>query len=153
MMKKALMSTLFGLATLSTSLLLPQAAKAATPVYCNYGIYSQSEAADHFNAYADGYRQGQQSFRKGRAYQPRTAGGEFARGFEDGYFNRPYTGQKVVVANTPGCIAPPPPVVYGYPAVVAPPVAVYNYPYPGPFVNFGIGFGFGRGHYGWGYRR
>jgi hypothetical protein len=155
MMKKVLVSTLFSLAAISTSLLSPQAAKAATVVYCNSGIYSQSDAADHSQAYADGYRQGQQSFREGQAYQPRTVGGDFGRGFEDGYFNRPYTGQQVVVANTPGCIAPPPTVVYGYPYVVAPPpVAVYNN--PEPFVDFGIGLNFGRGywgHYGWGHRR
>ena len=128
MMKKVLAAALFSLTTVSTTL-SPQPAKASPVVYCNYGIYSQSLAADHPNAYADGYREGQQSFRGKKAYRPRTAGGEFARGFEDGYFNRPYTGQRVVVANSPGCIAPPP-------------VAVYNR--PGPSIGFGIGFGFGR---------
>ncbi len=32
-------------------------------------------------------------------YKPRTSGGEFARGFEDGYDRRGFTGQKHIVAD------------------------------------------------------
>lgn len=46
------------------------------------------------NAYADGYREGVVSKSKRENYLPRTAGGEFARGFEDGYFGRTPTGQR-----------------------------------------------------------
>ena len=158
-MKRIFAAALLSLATVSISLLPPQAAKADEVVYCNSANNQSRNAAEQPHAYADGYREGEQNFRKGQAYQPRTAGGEFARGFEDGYFNRPYTGQEVVASNRQECsggglyiVAPPPTVVYGYPYVVAPSV-IYNNPYP--LVNFGIGFGFGfgRGHYGWGYRR
>lgn len=55
------------------------------------------DAADHPSAYRDGYREGQQSASKGEPYEPRTAGGEFARGFEDGYYARPFTGQQYEV--------------------------------------------------------
>lgn len=54
----------------------------------------------HPQAYSDGYRQGQQSARKGNEYKPRTAGGEFGRGFDDGYYGREFSGQKQVVPNT-----------------------------------------------------
>lgn len=57
------------------------------------------DPADHPKAYEDGYRQGRQSARKSEDYRPRTAGGEFSRGFEDGYYNRPFTGQKYVIPN------------------------------------------------------
>jgi hypothetical protein len=60
----------------------------------------QNSAADHPGAYRDGYTQGRESARKGESFKPRTAGGEFARGFEDGYFGRAFTGQKVVVPDT-----------------------------------------------------
>ncbi len=99
-MKKLVLAALLGLATVSTSLISPQAVKADEVISRNYVAGSQANkdywAADHPHAYADGFRQGEQNARDGKAYRPRTAGGEFARGFEDGYFNRPYTGQKVV---------------------------------------------------------
>ena len=149
-MMKVFVAALLSLATVSTSLLAPQAAKADRVIYCNSAPNNQASrnSADHPHAYTDGYQEGEQSFRKGQAYKPRTAGGEFARGFEDGYFNRPYTGQEVVAYNSQECsegnrytAVPPPTVVYGYPYVVAPPpVAIYN---PYPVFNFGIGFGFG----------
>ena len=69
----------------------------------------KQDPADHPQAYADGYRQGRQSAEKGDKYKPRTAGGEFARGFEDGYYRKGFTGQKRVVADryraytTPDC--------------------------------------------------
>ncbi len=155
-MMKVFAAALLSLAVSTFS--IPQAAKADTVVYCNSGGNEASRSpADHPHAYADGYQEGEQSFRKGQAYKPRTAGGEFARGFEDGYFNRPYTGQEVTVPNRQECsvgvpytVVPSPTVIYGYPYVVAPPVAVYGNPYP--FFNFGIGFNFGRGHYGRFYR-
>jgi hypothetical protein len=131
-MKKLVLAALLGLATVSTSLVSPQAVKADEVIDGSYVNSSQVNkdyyAANHPRAYADGYRQGQQSFRDRETYKPRTAGGEFARGFEDGYFNRPYTGQKVVVL-------PPPPVYYNYPS---------------PIINLGFGFGFGGWHHhGW----
>ncbi|WP_407657049.1 hypothetical protein [Mastigocoleus testarum] len=57
------------------------------------------DPAYHPNAYVDGYRQGKRSFRGGKDYKPRTAGGEFGRGFDDGYFGRDFKGQKVTVPN------------------------------------------------------
>jgi hypothetical protein len=159
MMKKVLVAALLTLASVSPSL-SPQAAKADTVIYCNSGADNgvSRNATDHPRAYTDGYQAGEQSFRNGQAYKPQDAEGEFARGFEDGYFNRPYTGQEVIASNGQGCseanrytvVAPPPTVVYSYPYVVAPPPVFYE---PYPFVNFGINFSFGRGHYGWGYRR
>ena len=37
------------------------------------------------SAYQDGYSEGRESYRSAEAYRPRTSGGEFARGFDDGY--------------------------------------------------------------------
>ncbi|MBD2606232.1 hypothetical protein H6G81_17275 [Scytonema hofmannii FACHB-248] len=53
----------------------------------------------HPHAYSDGYRQGQNSAKKGDKYKPRTAGGEFARGFDDGYYGKEFAGQKNIVQN------------------------------------------------------
>ncbi|MCV3214194.1 hypothetical protein OGM63_11845 [Plectonema radiosum NIES-515] len=53
----------------------------------------------HPHAYSDGYRQGQSSAKKGQNYKPRTAGGEFARGFDDGYYGKEFVGQKNIVQN------------------------------------------------------
>lgn len=53
----------------------------------------------HPNAYDNGYREGAESSRKLESYQPRTAAGEFSRGFDDGYYGRLYTGQKNTVPN------------------------------------------------------
>jgi hypothetical protein len=53
----------------------------------------------HPHAYSDGYRQGQSSAKKGDNYNPRTAGGEFARGFDDGYYGKEFAGQKNIVQN------------------------------------------------------
>ncbi|WP_295615027.1 hypothetical protein [Chamaesiphon sp. GL140_3_metabinner_50] len=50
--------------------------------------------AYHANAYSDGYREGTASKAKRDNYQARSAGGEFARGFEDGYFGRNNSGQR-----------------------------------------------------------
>ncbi|WP_193195641.1 hypothetical protein [Nostoc sp. MG11] len=57
------------------------------------------DPAYHPQAYADGYRQGKNSVKKGQAYKPRTAGGEFSRGFDDGYYGREFAGQKQIVPN------------------------------------------------------
>jgi hypothetical protein len=57
-------------------------------------ILSGRSDAYHPQAYDDGYREGIASKAKKETYQPRTAGGEFARGVEDGYFGRPNTGQR-----------------------------------------------------------
>ena len=50
--------------------------------------------AYHADAYNDGYREGSASKAKNETYRARSAGGEFARGFEDGYFGRRSTGQR-----------------------------------------------------------
>jgi ribosome modulation factor len=57
-------------------------------------ILSGRSDAYHPQAYDDGYREGIASKAKNETYQPRTAGGEFARGVEDGYFGRANTGQR-----------------------------------------------------------
>ena len=157
-MKKIVVSALLSLIAGSTSLLFPQAAKADRVAYC-YPVTEnrvlKESAANHPHAYADGYREGEQSARNGELYKPRTAGGEFARGFEDGYFNRPYTGQEnvapktVVQHTTQVCnddgyytVAPPPAYIYN-------PYIIYGAPYP----VFDLNFGFGRGYHGWGHYR
>ncbi|MBR8833044.1 MAG: hypothetical protein DSM106950_03110 [Stigonema ocellatum SAG 48.90 = DSM 106950] len=61
------------------------------------GWLIKEDPAYHPQAYADGYRQGRKSAENGESYKPRTAGGEFARGFEDGYYVREFTGQKHIV--------------------------------------------------------
>jgi hypothetical protein len=53
----------------------------------------------HPRAYSDGYRQGRESAKNRETYKPRTAGGEFSRGFEDGYYDKEFSGQKHIVAN------------------------------------------------------
>jgi len=53
--------------------------------------------AAHAAAYEDGFGEGRQSASRGETYERRSVGGEFARGFEDGYFGRRFTGQEYVV--------------------------------------------------------
>lgn len=62
-------------------------------------LYVDRDPGYHPHAYSDGYRQGRSSAKNGNTYKPRTAGGEFARGFDDGYYGREFAGQKNVVAN------------------------------------------------------
>jgi len=157
--KKIAFIALLSLTTVSISLLSSQAARADKIIYCHPVTDNQvsRNPADRPHTYADGYREGEQSFRDGVAYKPRTGGGEFARGFEDGYFNRPYTGQELEQNITQKCheesgydTVMPPSVIYNYPYVVAPPI-FYNY----PFIDFDFGFGgwhHGWGHHSWGYR-
>lgn len=57
------------------------------------------DSGNHPNAYDDGYREGVETAREGDEYEPRSAGGEFARGFDDGYYGRPYTGQQNTIPN------------------------------------------------------
>ncbi len=57
----------------------------------------RENSAYHPQAYADGYTQGQRSSADGDKYERRTAGGEFARGFKDGYYGKEFVGQKIVV--------------------------------------------------------
>jgi hypothetical protein len=57
------------------------------------------DPAYHPRAYSNGFRQGRESAKKGNQYKSRTAGGEFARGFDDGYYGREFSGQKHIVAN------------------------------------------------------
>jgi len=75
-MKKLFFAALLGLATVSASLLAPQTAKADRVIDGNHVTSSNQVAknywaADHPHAYADGYRQGEQSFRNREAYKPR----------------------------------------------------------------------------------
>ncbi len=151
-MKKIVVAALFSFITSSTSLVFPQAAKADRVVSC-YPVTEnrvlKASAADHPNAYADGYRKGEQSARDRSPYKPRTAGGEFARGFEDGYFNRPYTGQENVVPTT--VVQRTAQVCHedGYYTAAPPPAYIYNPPviYRSPSPVFDLNFGFGRGFY------
>ncbi len=55
------------------------------------------DSANHPNAYTDGYREGRMNAQKGEKYVPRTAGGEFSRGFDDGYYRNKSTGQNLAV--------------------------------------------------------
>ncbi len=57
-------------------------------------ISTSPSDAYHANAYSDGYREGTASKANRETYQARSAGGEFTRGFEDGYFGRRNTGQR-----------------------------------------------------------
>jgi hypothetical protein len=49
--------------------------------------------ANHPNAYTDGYREGRMNAQRREKYAPRTGGGEFSRGFDDGYYGKESTGQ------------------------------------------------------------
>jgi hypothetical protein len=151
-MKKTVVAALFSLIAGSTSLLFPQAAKADSVVYCHPVTNNkviQESVADRSHAYADGYREGEQSARNKQAYQPQTTRGEFARGFHDGYFNLPYNGQenvvpKIVVQQTTQVCNED-----GYYSVAPPPAYVYNpyFIYRPPHPTFDINFGLGRGFY------
>ena len=55
------------------------------------------DPGSHPKAYDDGYREGAATARDKKPFEPRSAGGEFARGFEDGYYGRTYGGQQNVV--------------------------------------------------------
>lgn len=55
------------------------------------------DPGSHPQAYDNGYREGAATARAKKPYEPRSAGGEFARGFEDGYYGRPYAGQQNTV--------------------------------------------------------
>lgn len=164
--KKIVVAAIFSLIAASTSLLFPQAAKADRVVYCHPVTDNRvlkESAADHPYAYANGFREGEQSARNREVYKPRTAGGEFARGFQDGYLNLPYAGQENVVPRTivqhttTVCnedgyytVAPSPAYIYN-------PYPIYVSPYPTYGINFGFGrgfhFGFGGGFHGWGHHR
>lgn len=98
-MERFVAATLLALATVPASLLFTQPAQAEARTVC-YPVTQANiiqNPADHRGAYADGYSEGRQSRRNGDAYEPRTAGGEFARGFEDGYYGRRFTGQEYAV--------------------------------------------------------
>ncbi len=91
----------FGLANLFGISCLVSSAEAGQYQHC-YPVQKTRTVEDagyHPNAYDNGYREGAESSRKQEAYQPRTAAGEFSRGFDDGYYGRPYTGQKNTVPN------------------------------------------------------
>lgn len=98
-MKTILSTILLTLVTAPAILYFSQPAKADIVTYC-YPVTQSNvikNAADHRGAYADGYSEGRKSQSDGDAYTPRTAGGEFARGFEDGYYGRRFTGQEYAV--------------------------------------------------------
>jgi hypothetical protein len=91
----------FGLANFFPIFCFVLPAKAGQYQHC-YPVQKNRTVEDagyHPNAYDNGYREGAESSRKQEPYQPRTAAGEFSRGFDDGYYGRPYTGQKNTVPN------------------------------------------------------
>ncbi|HEY9652212.1 MAG TPA: hypothetical protein V6C95_16235 [Coleofasciculaceae cyanobacterium] len=100
-MNKLVAATLLTFATVPTYLVFPEKVFADTQTVCYPVTQAQviQNPADHPNAYADGYSEGRQSARKGETYRPRTAGGEFGRGYNDGYYGRDFTGQEYSVAN------------------------------------------------------
>jgi hypothetical protein len=55
------------------------------------------DAAAHAGAYQDGFGEGRLSASRGETYKPRSVGGEFARGFDDGYYGRSFTGQEYAI--------------------------------------------------------
>ena len=90
-----------GLANLFSIFCLVSSAEAGQYQHC-YPVQKTRTVEDagyHPNAYDNGYREGAESSRKQQPYQPRTAAGEFSRGFDDGYYGRLYTGQKNTVPN------------------------------------------------------
>lgn len=98
-MNKILSATLLTCATVPAIIVFSQPAKADLVTYC-YPVTQREviqNSADHPNAYADGYSEGRRSAERGDAYEPRSAGGEFARGFDDGYSGRSFTGQEYAV--------------------------------------------------------
>ncbi|NEO65180.1 MAG: hypothetical protein F6J98_34215 [Moorea sp. SIO4G2] len=95
-MKKIGSTTLLMFATLSGLLLFPSEVKADELRYC-YSVpryYVEQDAANHREAYDDGYQEGRRDARRGIAYEERTAGGEFGRGYRHGYYGRRYRGQR-----------------------------------------------------------
>ncbi|ALF54503.1 hypothetical protein ACX27_19295 [Nostoc piscinale CENA21] len=112
-MKNIMALSLLTLATITGLLVNTQSAEAHRRYYRHYPYYRHSsyycypitkwivdeDPAYHPQAYADGYRQGQAQAQRGNAYRPRTAGGEFSRGFDDGYYGREFAGQKHIVPN------------------------------------------------------
>ncbi|MEO8890542.1 MAG: hypothetical protein ABI417_03245 [Coleofasciculaceae cyanobacterium] len=87
--------------TVPASIFFSQPAKADIGTYC-YPVGRAEvlrDSADHPGAYRDGYSEGRQSKRSGDRYSPRTSGGEFARGFEDGYYGRRFVGQDIAIPN------------------------------------------------------
>jgi len=112
-MKNIMVLSLFTLATMTGLLVNSQSVEAHRRYYRHYPYSRQpldycypitkwvvdEDPAYHPQAYADGYRQGQHHAKKGNAYKSRTAGGEFGRGFDDGYYGREFAGQKHIVPN------------------------------------------------------
>jgi hypothetical protein len=99
-MKRIVAATLLTLSTAPAYLMIALPASASEKVtVCNPVSTTNiiRNPADHSGAYEDGYSEGRRSASKGEAYQPRTVGGEFGRGFEDGYFGNRFTGQEYAV--------------------------------------------------------
>ena len=118
-MKKIIPASLVALATTIGFLLNNQPVQAHSRFYNHYPFYNhyypfddvyparycypvsglliKEDPAYHPQAYSDGYRQGKKSAQNGEKYKPRTAGGEFAQGFEDGYYGRKFAGQEHIV--------------------------------------------------------
>ncbi|MBE9126577.1 MULTISPECIES: hypothetical protein [unclassified Coleofasciculus] len=100
-MKRIVSASLMTLATAPALLLIAPAARSETYTYC-YPVEQVRMIKDpgsHPTAYDDGYREGAEMARRGETYEPRTAGGEFSRGYDDGYYGRSYTGQRNTVPN------------------------------------------------------
>ncbi len=76
--------------------LFGQTAVAGQIQYC-YPVKKERTLQDpgsHPNAYDDGYREGVAEAKQGKPFSTRTAGGEFSRGYEEGYRGQPYSGQR-----------------------------------------------------------
>jgi hypothetical protein len=138
-MNKIISAALLTVVTGATPILFIHPALADRVIYCTPETQTNvsRDPGNYPHAYADGYQDGQESFREGQDYRHQRQGGEFARGFQDGYYNHPYTGQKYVVPDrvvqsTQECNdnveteAPPPTVIYNNP----PPTVIYNNPRP-----------------------
>jgi len=97
--KSILSAAAIAAATLSLTLTISVPARAENYTYCAdvEQVRVIKDDGNHPNAYDDGYREGTQSAQNGDEYEPRSVGGEFARGFEEGYYGRPYAGQQNVV--------------------------------------------------------
>lgn len=100
-MKRIVCASILTLSAVPAWLLFTAAAQAEVYTYC-YPVeefYTIADPGNHPNAYDDGYREGADVARRGQAYKLRSVGGEFARGFDDGYYGRPFTGQRNTIPN------------------------------------------------------
>ncbi len=96
-MKRIIASTLIILTIGSTFILYKEKAQAQANCWTPS---KDDDPANHSEAYSDGYRQGVESAQKREKYRPRVVGGEFARGFKEGYDDSPYNNLNSTVTRT-----------------------------------------------------